>query len=298
MGSARHDDAATRVELADRRVVTIRPATPADLPLVHRLYEGLSPADRQLRFFTSHLPPDEVVRRWVQYDGDALTLVAVWEPPDDAPPEVVAEAGYHVRADGDPEFAITVAGGWRGGLAEPLLRRLLALAHERGHDHLVAELLDVNRPMRGLLAKLGYATIDHPDASITRVVVGTDGDTPPWPHPRTGPRVLVEVPGGRWFAEGWARDAGLDVVVCPGPGARRRPCPLLADGTCRLVDGADVIVPALPPDDPSAAALLERHRRGTRRVTLLKTSSDRAALLEALNTDGSRRAAARQPVVR
>jgi hypothetical protein len=95
-----------------------------------------------------------------------------------------------------------------------------------------------------------------------------------WPEERDKPRVLIENPDG---ADLWAhaeilREAGYDVAMCAGPAAdtervpwfRRRPlswvdpqrtegqgrterrqrtvCPLIAEGHCPLVEGADVVV--------------------------------------------------------
>lgn len=41
---------------------------------------------------------------------------------------------------------------------------------------------------------------------------------------------------------------GVDVAVCTGPGDGVR-CPLLRDGACELIDGADVVVNLLANDD-------------------------------------------------
>lgn len=79
-----------------------------------------------------------------------------------------------------------------------------------------------------------------------------------WPEKRGGHRVLIENPDA---AELWAhadalREAGYEVATCLGPTPahehgpwyrRRRsregdPCPLLGQGSCPLVDGADVVV--------------------------------------------------------
>jgi hypothetical protein len=72
-----------------------------------------------------------------------------------------------------------------------------------------------------------------------------------WPEPSGKPRVLIENPDG---AELWAhadilRDAGYEVAMCAGPTAgskeehqERTLCPLLAEGHCPLVDGADVVI--------------------------------------------------------
>ena len=60
--------------------------------------------------------------------------------------------------------------------------------------------------------------------------------------------------------------AGWDIITCAGPGAASVPvCPLLEGGVCPLVEGADLVVLALPPSDPRSAALEDAHRlRSTR----------------------------------
>ncbi len=70
-----------------------------------------------------------------------------------------------------------------------------------------------------------------------------------WPEQSGKPRVLIENPDG---AELWAhadvlREAGYDVAMCGGPAVQtedhdRTVCPLVTEGRCPLVEGADVVV--------------------------------------------------------
>ena len=70
-----------------------------------------------------------------------------------------------------------------------------------------------------------------------------------WPEQSGNPRVLIENPDG---AELWAhadvlREAGYDVAMCGGPAAKtedheRTLCPLVTEGRCPLVEGADVVL--------------------------------------------------------
>lgn len=70
-----------------------------------------------------------------------------------------------------------------------------------------------------------------------------------WPERGAKTRVLIENPDG---AELWAhadllREAGYDVAVCGGPAAETEDhdhtvCPLVTEGRCPLVEGADVVV--------------------------------------------------------
>lgn len=70
-----------------------------------------------------------------------------------------------------------------------------------------------------------------------------------WPEQSSKPRVLIENPDG---AELWAhaevlREAGYDVAMCGGPTPKTEDhahttCPLVTEGRCPLVEGADVVV--------------------------------------------------------
>jgi hypothetical protein len=87
-----------------------------------------------------------------------------------------------------------------------------------------------------------------------------------WPEPSGKPRVLIENPdrADLWAHADLLREAGYDVAMCGGPTAEtervpwfrrlfradpqpierqeRTLCPLVAEGHCPLVEGADVVV--------------------------------------------------------
>lgn len=238
--------------------VTLRLASPADVGEVRRLYERLSLEDRHRRFHAS-LPSDRFLARWLTCDDTGLAIVAEVEVAEGCE-QVVAEGGFRGGPGEDPEFAITVDAVWRGGMGAWLLEHLTGLAVVRGHNRLAAHLFDDHRTMRRLLERLGYATIDRPDRESMRAIVATDNTTPTWPA-TDRPRVLVESDGGRWPAEQGLRDAGYDVVVCPGPRGRVAPCPLLVGQTCPLVSGADLVVSTLRGDDGERLRGIHDQRR-------------------------------------
>lgn len=272
-------DAAGPGDVLDRRTVRggarllLRMATTADVAGVRRLYEGLTVEDRHRRFHAS-VPTDRVLTRWLTVDDMGLALVVETDIPGGRQ-EIIAESGFRVDDGGQAEFAITVDPAWRGGLGTWMLEHLQRLADHRGLDHLAAQLFVDNQPMRGLLERLGYATIDRPDHETMRVVVATIGTTPPWPD-GDGPRVLVEADGGHWFAEQALRRAGYEVAVCPGPRGRRSPCPLLSDRACPLVDGADLVVTALR--EPEGARLRAVHDPALARASVPISGSPTAAV--------------------
>jgi hypothetical protein len=81
---------------------------------------------------------------------------------------------------------------------------------------------------------------------------GNVGDGPAWPRFGDGeaPRVLIEHPdpaAARFLADAFRR-RGFDTLTCGGPAARGAGsvvCPLLTEGACPAVDGADVVVSSL-----------------------------------------------------
>jgi RimJ/RimL family protein N-acetyltransferase len=262
--------------------VTIRMATVADLDGLCRLYASLSEDDVRRRFFTPHLPGRDFFESWLRLpEIGGLVLVAVAEPGGQA--TIVGEAGYAPLPDGDAEFAIAVAPGWRGGLGRSLLGALLEAAAAHGVPNLEAEILTENRAMLGVVRHCRWATIDNDDFSVLRVTIGAAASTPGWPPRRAGRRLLVEVPGGRWSGTAAARAAGYDVIACPGPPHDSTPgsasgCPLLRGEHCPLVDGADAIVVALPADDPTTAEIVAGQRRTAPEVPVVLSSSPAADL--------------------
>jgi GNAT superfamily N-acetyltransferase len=239
------------VDLPDGRTLSVRRVAPDDVPGLESLYAGLSADDLRRRFFSVYHPTTEFLAHVADGDGGRVGLVALVED------GIVAEAHYAPLDDGDAEFAITVAPGWRGWLGPYLLDALVETAAARGVPNLQAEILLENTPMLAIVRARGYATLDHTDYSVVRVTIGTSSRTPSWPGPHDRPRILAEVPGGRWRNEAAARDDGFDVVVCPGPGrGRAARCPLLEGKPCPLAGGADAVVFALRADDPRSEQVL------------------------------------------
>jgi len=254
------------VPLPKGRTLTVRPATPDDVEGMLSLYAALPAEDRRLRFFGTVRVVRPIIERLIgAADRGGLWLVAVT---DDG--EIVADAGYGLLPDGDAEFALTVARGWRGWLGPYLLQLLAEDAAHRGIRNLRASILSENRLMRALVQHRGYASVDDTDFTVQEVTISAGGGRPSWPPRHARPRLLVEGCGGRWRGGRGARDGGWDVITCAGPGARSVPtCPLLEGQTCPLVEGADLVVLALPLGDPRCQALLEAHQHRSERLPLL-----------------------------
>lgn len=251
--------------------LVLRDVSPADVDGLEALYGGLPEQDLYHRFFQARVPPRHSIERMTTAAsrGDVVLVAEVVAP--DGSRSLVGEAACALIPDGDGELGLTVAPSHRGWLGPFLLAVLCDQAAAHGVPNIEADILLENRPMLALAAARGYATMDHSDGpAMVRVVFNTVGRVPTWPGDRTRPRVVVETPGARWRAEAAARAAGLQVLVCPGPGSRWCRCPALAGWPCPLASAADLVVDAVDPEGSDAGRrLLEAHRAVHRGVGLL-----------------------------
>jgi RimJ/RimL family protein N-acetyltransferase len=246
------------LDLGGGKTLTVRPVQQMDVDGLMALFESLSDDDRFRRFFSGFRPRREWVESWTrQAEHGGCGVVAIVS--DGEGERLVGEAGYTAVVAGRAELAVTVAREWRGWLGPYLVDVLVGEAAARGIRALEAEVLIENRPMNALLRRRGAVTIDRPDWTVARVMIGTGGDPPPWPAVEGRPRILVEGAHGRWRGDVAAREAQMAVVGCPGPTERRGGCPALEGRPCPLADHADVIVVALPPSDERSAELVAAH---------------------------------------
>jgi len=136
------------VVLADGRVVTLAPLTPAAKPLIAKGIERVSPESSRRRFFT-------VRRRFSERELDEMTTL---EGP------VGAAIARFARVAEDPasaEVAMLVVDDFQHvGLGRVLLARIAEAASLRGIERLTALVLRDNDTMLGLLRR--YA----PDLAI------------------------------------------------------------------------------------------------------------------------------------
>jgi acetyltransferase len=77
------------------------------------------------------------------------------------------------KDDQSAEFAIVVADSWHGrGIGGRLLAKLADVARRRGLKRLYGEILAMNRPMLGLVRKLGFTLGRHEDdPTLTRATL-------------------------------------------------------------------------------------------------------------------------------
>ena len=257
-----------QVPLPGGGLLTVRRVTPADVDGLAALYDGLSREDRYRRFFSSYYPPRAFFERMTtvgERGGYGVVATVGTDTADADAGRIVGEANYVPLDNGDGELGMVVAADQRGWLGPFMLDALVEAAAARGVPNLEAAVLVTNRSMLTLVRARGYATLGSSDWVSVRLIIGTAGHTPVWPPDRDPagsghrPRVLVEAPTGRWHAQPEAEAAGLQVMVCSGPGGRRSRCPVLAGQPCPLAAAADAIVVSSAPADERWGALLGAH---------------------------------------
>jgi hypothetical protein len=249
-----------RVELPGSRTLHIRRLGAADAPGLIALFASLHEDDLYRRFFSGRPPPDRFVERMARVEErGGIGLAAVMEGPDGSH-RIVGEASSSPLPTGNGELGITVAPDSRGWLGPYLLDALVEEAAQRGVANIEAEVLVTNRRMLSLLRSRGYAVMEESERPVTlRVTISTTGRVPGWVGPHDRPRILVEAPGGHWRHSRPARDAGFEVLVCPGPLRGWSACPALRGEPCPLAANADAIVDAVPGEP--GTALLAAHQR-------------------------------------
>jgi GNAT superfamily N-acetyltransferase len=256
-----HERAGDRcVALPGGGELRVRRVEPADAGGLADLYGSLSDDDLYRRFFSVYRPDDRFFARMADVVGrGGYGVVAVESRPGE-PERIVGEADYEPLTSGDGELAMAVRPGRRGWLGPYLLDALLEAAAARGVANIEASVLASNGRMLRVVHARGYATLADDDWCTQRALVSTSGRVPAWPGAHDRPRVLVEVPGGRWHAGPAAERQGLQVLCCPGPSGATTRCPLLDGARCPLVDGADAVVVSHHRQDERWAALLRAHR--------------------------------------
>jgi acetyltransferase len=160
-------DPESAVVLRDGSAVRIRSISPDDQDREKRFFAGLSERSRYHRFmqYLHELPPG-MLERFTRIDPKReAALVAL------AGDEIVGVGRYAPDADGSgAEFALVVADAWQGkGLGRILLERLLAAARAAGYPCLLGRILDDNREMLELAARLGFTREARSGAEMTLV---------------------------------------------------------------------------------------------------------------------------------
>jgi len=154
----------------DGPALTVRTVTDSDVEGLDALFQGLSDDDRHHRFFSLRHPARKFLQQMTRAEDEGgYRLVAVVSGAEDA---LVAEAGYAILPDGDGEFALTVAPGWRGWrLGRYLLGAIVAAAAARGVPNLQADIMLGNARMLALVRDRGYITLHRDEFSDMRIAI-------------------------------------------------------------------------------------------------------------------------------
>jgi len=139
--------------------------------LIVDFHAGHSEHTLRMRFFglVRTLSRDSLIRLChLDYDRE-LALVAINER--GTSPQIAGVSRYYLQPEtGDAEFALVVGDAWqRRGLGTHLMRRLIAIASERGVKRLVGWILPQNVEMLQLVRRLGFdirATDDATQATL------------------------------------------------------------------------------------------------------------------------------------
>lgn len=253
------------LDLGHGAILTMRHTTPDDAGPLRDLYGHLSRADVHRRFFTGAPPPAAFFEHWAGLsDDEGFGLVA--ELSDEQGTLLVGEAGYALLGDGetdvygDGELGIAVDPRHRGWLGPWLFGALFDHAAARGVANLQAVVLTSNRSMLALARRKGFAVLGHPDRGVLRLTMSTRGRIPSWPQHHRRARVLVESPRTTWRGEEELREGGYELALCTGGCGSIEACPVLQGRPCPLVDGADVVIVDLAPDDARTLELIEAER--------------------------------------
>ncbi len=174
-------DLASAWQAPDGTRIALRPIRPEDAQREQEFVSGLSTQSRYLRFMQAirELTP-AMLARFTQIDyGRDMALVAVLA--EGGRERQIAVARYAADPDGvSCEFGIAVADDWAGrGLGEHLLRRLAALARERGLASMYGVVLPRNASMLALARRLGFRFERSPeDSSLELVTLDLRASTP------------------------------------------------------------------------------------------------------------------------
>ena len=155
---------AARIQLDDRRSVTVRRTGAADAAAMQALVRGLSWRTRIERFFmpVNELSPRQLERVLL---GDGLSLAAF-----DEHGAMVAHAQYALEGKGEAEFGIVVADDWQAhGLGARLMGELLEHARNAGITAFNGVTLSDNGRMRRLARKLGFVFKRDDDPQLVRM---------------------------------------------------------------------------------------------------------------------------------
>lgn len=170
---------------AGERLV-LREATPADEPLAHTSFQGLSEETRHNRFMAAvnEIPADILAS--LRHPDPERELMIVCLRLDDAGREVEpvgAARLIHLDDGRGCEFGIVLVDAWqRHGVGARLLRILIDNAQARGLRYIRGHVLATNEGMLRLARALGFAVADSEgegrSVKEVELMLGPDAPSP------------------------------------------------------------------------------------------------------------------------
>ncbi len=161
------------IALADGRLYWLRPIMPEDEPALAAAFKTLSQDDIRMRFFTFMKSlPHRYAARLSQIDYDREMALALTQHGRAGTTDVYGVVRMFADPDNETaEFAVIVLQAVRGiGLGTLLMQRLINYARQRGVRVMYGDVLQENKPMRGLCQKLGFVTERVPhEPGVVRV---------------------------------------------------------------------------------------------------------------------------------
>jgi acyl-CoA synthetase (NDP forming)/GNAT superfamily N-acetyltransferase len=145
------------VVLQDGSTLRLRPTLLADEAVLIDFFQGLSADSLHLRFQGGVSVDDRLVARFLQSDGESLSLVGELAN-EDGTMRVIALATFvRLRDRSRAEVAFVVADDFqRRGIGSRLLERLAAHARVEGIERFVAQVLPENAAMLGVFGGTGF----------------------------------------------------------------------------------------------------------------------------------------------
>ncbi|MFM1892566.1 MAG: hypothetical protein RLZ44_1643, partial [Pseudomonadota bacterium] len=164
---------ASQWQLADGTDVVLRPIRPEDAQIEQAFVENLSAESKYFRFMQSleRLTPLMLARfTQIDYDREMALVAVIKEGTPNA--QMLGVARYVTNPDRHScEFALTVGDAWqRHGIGREMMRRLMAVARDRGIEVMEGEVLANNTKMLALCERLGFRVAHDPaDPDVVQV---------------------------------------------------------------------------------------------------------------------------------
>ena len=157
--------------LVDGAVVQLRRLGPDDYDALVELAQTLTDRERYMRFFTMRPACLDEWARSLATPNDDQYVLGVFE--DDS---LIATANYVMTSQpGYAEVSVVVAHlQHERGVGTALLRALGLAAHRKGIDHLVADVLAENHPLRKVVVDAGWPCTWHRDGAVFSVDIDLD----------------------------------------------------------------------------------------------------------------------------